>query len=119
MQHGSREYEQYIYQFVFIFPHIISDACICRLRGDPILETYDHNVLLLVGSDKYTMTKHIDPNDPCSFNIEVKTGHFSNVRGQTFPIFVDVEFAGYLTRLDQDGRVFVSILQTRNSVKKC
>ena len=97
-----------------------SDECVCRLRGDPILETCDGNVLLLVGSDKYTMTKHMDPNDPCSFNVEVKAGHPYHVRGQTFPRFLEVEFGGYLFRLDQDGRVFVSAyIHNYGKIKLC
>ncbi|KAK2164273.1 hypothetical protein NP493_1423g01041 [Ridgeia piscesae] len=66
-------------------------VCICRLRGDPLLETFDGQWLMVMGEKKYTMVKHMDPLDVCSFNVEVKTEPSSAVPDKTYPKFMDVE----------------------------
>lgn len=85
-----------------------SAQCVCRLRGDPILEDFDGGWMLLVGTKKYTMVKYMDPEDPCSFNIEVKAATpLSGAQGQTFPRFLDIMIYGVRIRLEQGHRVFV------------
>ena len=86
------------------------DTCVCRLRGDPIVETYDGQWMALLGTKKYTFTKHMVENDRCSFNVEVKTGEVSaTARGQTYPRYLDVMIHNLIVRMAADGRVFVSI----------
>ena len=81
----------------------------CRVRGDPIVETYDNEWTLLLGHKKYTLTKHLDPEDECSFNIEIKTGVFvPNPDGMTYPRFLDVEIYNLKLRFMQHGKVYVS-----------
>ncbi|KAI0233331.1 hypothetical protein LSAT2_016413 [Lamellibrachia satsuma] len=65
--------------------------CICRLRGDPLLETFDGQWLMVIGQKKYTMVKHMNPDDDCSFNVEVKTEPSSANPDKTYPNFMDVE----------------------------
>ena len=79
------------------------------MRGDPIVETYDSQWLLLLGHKKYTLTKHLDPNDTCSFNIEIKSGILvPNSEGLTYPRFMDVEIYNLKLRFMQHGKVYVS-----------
>lgn len=53
------------------------------------------------------MTKHIDPSDECSFNVEVKSGHPKNVLGATYPRFLEVMIYGMVIHLDQHGRAYI------------
>ena len=88
---------------------ILLESCVCRVRGDPIVEKCDGQWMLLVGHKKYTLSKHLDPTDPCSFNIEIKAGKlFPGQNGITYPRYMDVEIYHYRFRLMQNGRVFVS-----------
>lgn len=88
-----------------MYSSIPLDSCVCRLRGDPLLETFDGNFFQLLGDAKYTLTKRIVPNDDCSFAIEAKAG---KLEGEvTYPRYVDALILGLKIRLEQDGRVIV------------
>jgi len=80
-----------------------NDVCVCRVRGDPLVETYDGQWLMLIGTAKYTLTKHMDPNDKCSFNVEVKVGGPNPQTHQTYADFIEVMVDGVLIRVSQDG----------------
>ena len=91
----------------------VSDRCICRLEGDPLIKSYDKQELLLTGTHKYTLTKDmVNASDPCSFNVEVKVTPL--VRQQrvqyatTMPRFIDIDILGFSIHLGQNHKAFVS-----------
>jgi hypothetical protein len=89
-----------------MFKNISADACVCRLRGDPLLETYDGNFFQLIGTKKYLLTKWIHENDECSFNVEAKAGELEGGK-ITYPRYLDVMIMGLKIRMEQDGKVIV------------
>ena len=52
-------------------------GCQCVLRGDPVVETFDGESIVLLGTEQYTFSKHTNTKDPCYFNVEVKAGNFN------------------------------------------
>ena len=46
----------------------------CTIRGDPLVLTYDRNVVLLVGTDKtFVAAEHVDASDDCYFKVIITT----------------------------------------------
>ena len=81
----------------------------CRLRGDPLIDTFDANFFQLIGNKKYTLTKHMDPDDSdCSFLVEAKAGKLTG--DTTYPRYLDVMVLGVKIRMEQNDKVTVSTL---------
>jgi len=57
----------------------------------------------LVGTEKYTVSKYMDPNDACSFNVEVKVGGPNPDTHQTYADYIEVMINGVMLRVRQDG----------------
>jgi len=83
------------------------ERCVCRVEGDPEVTTYDQQVILITGTDKYTLTKDmVNTTDPCSFNVEIKvTSLIRQQRVQyatTMPRALSIDIQGYHIELLQD-----------------
>ena len=96
----------------YLFP----DQCVCRLLGDPIINMFDGQVLMLSGVHKYTMAKcMVDPWDVCSFNVEIKAGYARALRqhrvrwGTTMLRFLDIETLGSHIRIGQNHEAMVCL----------
>ena len=63
---------------------------------------------MVMGEKKYTMVKHMDPLDVCSFNVEVKTEPSSADPDKTYPNFMDVEVYNLKIRISNSLVVTVS-----------
>ena len=92
-----------------------AERCVCRLAGDPMVDTYDHMTMLVVGNKKYTLSKCMkDPLDPCGFNIEIKVGALlrkDRIKyALTSPRYLDISILGARIRMAQNHRFMVSKL---------
>jgi len=85
-------------------------GCTCRLRGDPLVETYDGQTIVLLGDYKYTFTKLANATlDECYFNVEVKAGQLNpKFVGMTYARFVDIQIYNLNFRFNQDESVTIA-----------
>ncbi|XP_078313062.1 zonadhesin-like isoform X2 [Crassostrea virginica] len=81
--------------------------CTCSASGDPHYRTYDGQMIHFMGVCKYTMTKSLTKNDPCSFSVEVKNEHRGRNRRVAYTRAVDVRIYGKLVRLAPGHKVYV------------
>ena len=79
------------------------------------METFDGQVVVLLGTKKYTFTKLLNGTDEqgnvddCFFNVEVKAGSATpNFAGLTYARFVDLQMYNLNIRVNQDESVTVS-----------
>jgi len=85
--------------------NLCMDKCTCKLKGDPEITTYDGQIIVLAGDQKYTLSKDTyNITDPCSFNVEVKVAKHGQT-GLTEPLYLDIALLGYRVRLDQNHKV--------------
>ncbi|XP_069114973.1 IgGFc-binding protein-like [Argopecten irradians] len=82
-------------------------SCLCMASGDPHYRTFDRQMIHFMGTCKYTLTRSIDRNGTCSFNVEVKNERRGRNTRVSFTRFVDVEIYGRRIRLHQSKKVYI------------
>jgi len=85
--------------------------------GDPEILTYDRQVILLTGTNKYTLAADTNDADVCSYNVEVDVELISESRpgvsgtsysfATTEPRSVDIQMLGLQIKLGQDHSVII------------
>jgi len=85
--------------------------------GDPEILTYDRQVILLSGTNKYTLAQDTSESDQCAYNVEVDVDLISESRpgrdgtsysfATTEPRSVEISMLGLLITLGQDHSVLL------------
>ena len=48
--------------------------CVCHVHSDPIVNTCDNVTLVITGAENVTLTKYMNPDEPCGLGVEVQQG---------------------------------------------
>jgi len=92
--------------------YVCKAECVCRVMGDPVVNTDDGQEIILTEPGLYKMSQdQTDPEDPCSFSVSVKVTPVvrqQRIEGATsMPRYLRIEFCGYVIHLDQNFRAMV------------